>query len=144
MVDQAVLMRKAAEVRRYVGSVRARLRDVETAAPSEEVRDLVAFHLLLAAQAAIDLATHFIADRGLAVPGSYRDAFHSLARAGLIDDALAERLADCAAVRNRIAHVYDSLDWRRLVTEAPAHLDALDAFLVAVAAGSADPSSSSP
>ena len=134
MVEQAVLLRKAAEVRRYVGSVRQRLELAGTAEPSEEERDLVAFHLLLAAQAAIDLATHFIADRGLAVPGSYRDAFHSLARAGLIDDALAERLADCAAVRNRIAHVYDSLDWRRLATEIPAHLDALEAFLVAVAA----------
>ena len=47
MVEQAVLLRKAAEVRRYVGSVRRRLERAGTAEPSEEERDLVAVAAVL-------------------------------------------------------------------------------------------------
>ena len=49
------------------------------------------FFLLRAIQAAIDLAAHIIADKGLGLPGSLREHFTVLKRAGVIEQDLAEK-----------------------------------------------------
>ena len=68
-------------------------------------RDLAIFYLFLAIQECIDLSAHWVADR--------------------------LRLA--AGLRNRIAHGYAMLDYRRVQTEAQAGIPALRRFLAAVA-----------
>lgn len=135
MVERVVVLRKLGEVQRYVEDVRSRLHvDPAELAGDEDRHDLLAFRLLLAVQNAIDLAMHLVASRGESVPGSYREAFEILARAGVVDPALASQLADTAALRNRIAHVYGSIDWERLHGELPDHLLALERFAAAIAA----------
>jgi uncharacterized protein YutE (UPF0331/DUF86 family) len=135
MVEQAVLLKKVGELQRYVEHVR-RLANTkpEELAADEDRHDLMAFRLLLAVQNAIDLALHLVASRGESVPGSYREAFEILARARALDPALASQLAETAALRNRIAQLYGSVDWERLLAELPEHLLALERFAAVVAA----------
>ena len=99
MVDQAILLKKVGLLRAYVADVRSRLPlDPAGFVADADLHDLVAFHLLLAVQSAIDIATHNIACEGLGVPSSHREAFESLASTR-IDHDLAARVADAAALR---------------------------------------------
>ncbi len=66
--------------------------------------------LELAAQGCIDLAMMIVAKRGLGAPQTYREAFIALAHAKVIDDSLAEELADWAGFRNVLVHIYTELD----------------------------------
>jgi uncharacterized protein YutE (UPF0331/DUF86 family) len=70
--------------------------------------------LEIAAQCCIDLALAIIAQRALAVPQTYREAFTTLARAGVIDGALAGDLESWAGLRNVLAHMYTALDLDRI------------------------------
>ena len=70
--------------------------------------------LEVAAQCAIDLALTLVARRALGVPQSYREAFVLLARAGVIDGALADDLAKWAGLRNVLVHVYTAFDLDRI------------------------------
>lgn len=70
--------------------------------------------LEVATQCAIDLALALISRRGIGVPQTYRDAFQMLARAGVIDAALADELQQWAGMRNVLVHMYTSLDLDRV------------------------------
>ena len=70
--------------------------------------------LEVAAQCCIDLALFLISRRGLGLPQSYREAFSSLARAGMISAELASQLSDWAGLRNVLVHVYTDLDLERI------------------------------
>ena len=111
-----------------------KLRAAEPTSPEEILIDerteaFIAFHLFLLVQDAIDLAAHLIADRGLGVPSSQREAFEMLAKAGLVSPASAQAMAQMAALRNRIAHSYGDLDPVRMVREMPSGLEAVSRFL---------------
>ena len=96
-------------------------------------RDLAIFYLFLAIQECIDLAAHWVADAGWGPPDDAGSTFDVLADRGAIDRALAATLHQAAGVRNRIAHGYAMLDYRRVQVEAQRGLPALRAFLNAVA-----------
>ncbi len=70
--------------------------------------------LEVATQCAIDLALDLISRRGLGVPQSYRETFTVLARAGVIDAALATQLQGWAGMRNVLVHMYTTLDLDRV------------------------------
>lgn len=89
------------------------------------VREVVVLNLFVALQETVSLATHWLADSGLDVPGSYREIFLSLAERGRIPGELARRLAAAAGFRNLVAHQYGVLDPARVHTIALADLDDL-------------------
>ncbi|MDB4954803.1 MAG: hypothetical protein JWO36_2372 [Myxococcales bacterium] len=97
------------------------------------MQDALALSFLVATQEANDIAMHLAADEGWGLPGSYAEAFDILARNGVITADHGRELASVAAVRNRIAHGYASVDPGRLWTELPDGLDALDRFVEAIA-----------
>lgn len=72
--------------------------------------DALTLNVERACQAAIDMAMHVVAQRHLGVPQSTADAFLLLARAGLIDDALAAALCGMVGFRNVAVHQYEALD----------------------------------
>ena len=76
------------------------------------IHDLAARYLHLAVEAAIDLANHWIADRGLRTPDSNRDSFTVLEESGEIPPALAERMRGWAGFRNVLVHEYIGIDHR--------------------------------
>ena len=96
-------------------------------------RDLALFYLFLSIQECIDLSAHWVADAGWGVPDDAGSTFDVLAARQCIDQDLADRLRLAAGLRNRIAHGYAMLDYRRVHAESQAGIPALRQFLAAVA-----------
>lgn len=134
MVDKAILGKKVAAIRDAV----ARIREVLPATASEfaadrTAREIVTLNLFVALQETVSLAAHWIADEGWDVPSSYGDLFMSLAGHGVLDAALAQRLASAAGLRNLVAHQYGVLDASRVYAIASADLEDLLSFCARLA-----------
>lgn len=134
MTDLAIILRKLAALREHTARLRRR-RPGEASQLRDDVdlQDAIAMSLLVAVQAALDVALHIASDEGLGIPASYSEGFEILAQHGWIEPELARRLAAMAALRNRIAHGYASVDHVRIWTELPGGLAAFDAFASKVA-----------
>jgi uncharacterized protein YutE (UPF0331/DUF86 family) len=124
-----------------VARAQAWLSDAESllAAPPDEFvadrkgRDLALFYLFLAIQESIDLAAHWVADEGWAPPDDAGSTFDVLADRGVVERSVADGLRAAAGLRNRIAHGYAMLDYRRVQEESRAGIRPLRVFLEAVA-----------
>jgi uncharacterized protein YutE (UPF0331/DUF86 family) len=118
-----LLLKKLLLIRDRIAKVRAALpARPEQIAQDERLEAFVSFNLFLLAQDSIDLATHLVAARGLAVPGSQREVFETLVAAGLLTAETGQAMAALASLRNRIAHSYGEIDPARLAAEAPTGL----------------------
>ena len=134
MVDRELLAKGVADIRDAVSRIREVLpTDVVVFERDRTTREVVVLNLFVALQACLSLATHWLADEGLAVPASYRDVFRVLGERSVLPADLADRLALAAGLRNLIAHRYGVLDWRRIHAVAAADLDDLHAFCSALA-----------
>jgi uncharacterized protein YutE (UPF0331/DUF86 family) len=124
-----------------VARAQAWLSDVESllAAPPDEFvadrrgRDLSLFYLFLAIQECIYFAAHWVADEGWAPPDDAGSTFDVLADRGVIARPAADGLRAAAGLRNRIAHGYAMLDYRRVQEESRAGIRPVRQFLEAVA-----------
>jgi uncharacterized protein YutE (UPF0331/DUF86 family) len=134
VVDKAIIAAKAAAVADATARIRAVLpTDADAFIRDRTVREVAVLNLFVAIQNCLDLATHWVAEAGWAMPGTYADAFAALADHGVIPHELARRLAVAAAFRNLVAHQYGVLDWRRVHALAASELSALDTFCGALA-----------
>lgn len=121
---------------RRVAELLARVDRVRTLTPAELdtflkeriAAEALILNLYLALQATTDLALHLVAERGLGIPASARDAFFLLERATLLSPELARRLAAAVGLRNRIAHQYGTLDLALVFGAARDDLGDLEAF----------------
>jgi uncharacterized protein YutE (UPF0331/DUF86 family) len=132
-LDRAVLAEKTATVERHLGRVAARLpADAEELQPATDASDAVILHLWQAVQVVIDLAVSACVALDLGTPANYGEAFRRLAQAGVLDQALAERLTSAAGFRNVVAHAYEELDMERVHRAAQRGPADLRAFLSAL------------
>lgn len=89
---------------RYAGADRADLL-------GDDVRlGHVKYTFVTALEACIDAAQHVCASEGLGPPETNADAFRVLARHGLIDAGLGDRLAAAVGFRNVLVHGYAEVD----------------------------------
>lgn len=134
-------MVKPEVVRRKISLAASRLDKAEAllSQPPEEFladeaqQDLASFYLLLAIQECIDLAAHWLSDKGWDPPENAASLFEVLASHQAIDRELAVSLGQAVGLRNRIAHGYSSIDHERIQAEYHKGLGDLRRFLVAVA-----------
>jgi uncharacterized protein YutE (UPF0331/DUF86 family) len=84
--------------------------------------------LQLAAESCLDLAHHLISDSGWPTPTTYRQAFQTLERHGVIDAALAGHMADWASLRNILVHLYLDVDYERIWEVLTGELSQLEDF----------------
>jgi uncharacterized protein YutE (UPF0331/DUF86 family) len=96
-------------------------------------QDALALSLLVALQEASDIALHIASDEGWGIASSYAASFDRLARHGVIDEELSARLVGVAALRNRVAHGYASVDVERIWREVPEGLASLREYAAAIA-----------
>ena len=75
----------------------------------------VKYAFVVAIEAAIDAAEHVISAEGWRVPESFADAFAVLGEGGILDDELADAMADAARFRNLLVHGYADVDDRRVL-----------------------------
>jgi len=106
--------------------------DEEAFVDATRERDLALFYLFLALQECIDLAAHWVADANWGMPDDAGSTFDELADRHAIPRDLADRLREGVGLRNRIAHGYALLDYRRVRSEALVGIPSLKDFLAAV------------
>jgi uncharacterized protein YutE (UPF0331/DUF86 family) len=97
----------------------ARLAEIPQATHAEFAADFrnvdSALHRLQTSiQALIDVGSYKLGRRGLAPPDSSRDILALLERDGALPAGTAERFASLFGFRNRIVHLYDRVDPRRV------------------------------
>lgn len=94
--------------------------------------------LHLAAECALDLANHLIAERGWQTPKTYREAFSTLVTQAVLDPQLGAAMEGWAGLRNVLVHLYLEVDQEILHGILTGDLDELEAFARAlVVAGAA-------
>ena len=135
MVDRDVIAAKLAESGERVARVRHhRPESAEALAADQDVSDLVAFNLMLAVQACLDVASHLIADQGWPPARDLAGSFRRLHEHGVIERRTAAALGRAAGLRNVVAHVYAETDPGLLFAGATSGLDDLERFAAQVAA----------
>ncbi len=123
MVDD-VLINKAASIERCVKRAREEY-ERDTASFSEDYtrQDAAILNVQRACEAALDMGQHLIRRDRLGVPQSARDVFSLLARAGYIEDSLADSLKRMVGFRNIAVHDYQDLQLPIVVAIIEKHLD---------------------
>lgn len=101
---------------------------MEALVADENALDLVSFNLMLAVQAACDIATHVIAEERFRPASSLAESFERLAEEGVISRTTAARLAQAAGFRNVVAHAYHRVNPTAVYMASTTGLDDLDAF----------------
>ncbi len=135
MVDREVIVARLELLRLNVRRLRDVLAAGREAFLAEEDLFLKAERCLqVALQAMLDIGNHLIASEGLARPHGYEDIVPSLARAGLIDAALAKQLRGAAGMRNILVHAYLRIDHELIFTELERDLPSLEEFARQIAA----------
>jgi uncharacterized protein YutE (UPF0331/DUF86 family) len=86
-------------------SIDTYLRDGKSQAASER-------WMQVAAQAVLDVASHFIAHNHWGTPQSYSESVARLGEKGVITSVLAERLVGLVKLRNVLVHQYANVDPR--------------------------------
>ena len=92
------------------------------------VENVATLNLQRAIQATIDMAQVVIAAQNLSLPNSYGHAFRIIAKAGVIDDALATQMVKMVGFRNIAVHAYQEIDVGILKAIITNHLDELRIF----------------
>jgi uncharacterized protein YutE (UPF0331/DUF86 family) len=132
LVDREAVDRRLREIDSRVSE----LREVQLPGRDRFLSDrnlvtLTERHLQVALQAAIDIAVQIVAEDSAETPEDYASAFLALGRIGVVDGAVAQRLASAAKLRNILVHMYLKVDPQKL-WDALQNLDDLDAFAQAV------------
>lgn len=126
MVERDVVLAKAATIDRCLN----RIAEVQQAGGNlkpVDIDDITVLNVTRATQAAIDLANHVVTTEGYGLPDSVAAAFLILAKHGVIDEGLAERMRRMVGFRNIAVHDYEALDPNVLRAIVERHLDDLRA-----------------
>ena len=123
MLDD-VLINKAATIERCVARAREEYHANPASFATDYTRqDAAILNIQRACEAALDMGQHLIRRDRLGVPQSARDVFSLLARAGYIEDSLADSLKRMVGFRNIAVHEYQTLQMPVTIAIITQHLD---------------------
>ncbi len=135
MVDLDVLVRRLEKLEQLLRKLRGlQSVDLDTFLEDEDTQAKAERWLQVAVECALDLANHIIAERGWQTPSTYREAFKTLHREGLLEAELASQMADWAGLRNVLVHLYLEIDHRLLHKFLQEELGQIEAFGKTIAA----------
>jgi uncharacterized protein YutE (UPF0331/DUF86 family) len=133
VADPEVIRDRESRIRAYVRDLREFSRVTEPQFLANRERQYAVLHALqLAVEAATDIATHICAADDFGTPASYAEAFDLLARASILDPALATDLQAMARFRNRIVHFYAQVDLPTVYRVLQERLGDFERFLAAI------------
>lgn len=129
-MNNAVLEQKLESLRRCVQRVESRLPESLQALQTDlDAQDIVALNLTRSVQLCVDMAAHWLAEHADSnAPRTMGQSFDALAQAGVIEQALADRMRKSVGFRNVMVHSYDEIDWAIVYAIARYHLDDFRAF----------------
>lgn len=116
MVDRDLLLRKVADLERYVEQL-AMYRDVgiEAYAANWQMQRIVERTLHLAIETCMDIAEHIVADRRLGIPETGAASFELLTEASVLPEDLGASLVKMVGFRNILVHDYARIDHARVL-----------------------------
>ena len=124
-----VLLNKAAAIERAVRRVREEhAGDDRHLFENPTRQDAIILNLQRACETSIDAAMHLVRVRRLGIPQETREAFDLLARAGVLDTVLSDRLKKMVGFRNVAIHEYQKLNLEIVCRIVVEHLDDFQAF----------------
>lgn len=132
-IDKESIHSKIARIRKNLKELRkiARIsyedytRDDITTAASERL-----IHVSI--EAMLDIGSHIIAQEAVGEPVEYRDVFKLLVHAGILPKDKEVAFINLAGLRNRIVHLYDEIDHKKLHQALQSGLNDFDDFLRAI------------
>lgn len=127
MTDPELIAKKLALIETCVRELRTMAR-LETLAEDIREQRFVERTLQIAIQAALDAASHIVADERLGEPSTYRQLFELLEKADYISLELSTELEKMAGFRNVLVHGYDSVDLAIVKDIVENRLDDLEQF----------------
>ncbi|MEM9553789.1 MAG: DUF86 domain-containing protein [Acidobacteriota bacterium] len=133
MTDAGLVAKKLTLIERYLGELRSQARPERLFDDVKEERFIV-HTLQLAIQAALDVASHIVADDRLGEPVTNHDLFQILARAEWLEADLATSLQRMVGFRNVIVHDYADVDLGIVRSVVTSHLSDFENFVAAVRA----------
>jgi len=129
MVDVDVVAVKLAEIADRLERVRSCCpAEAETLAQDRDALELVSFNLILAIQAALDVASHIIADEGWPAAATLNESFVRLHEHQVISAETLTGVRPAARLRNILAHMYSSVDPGKVHLAATVGLSELERF----------------
>lgn len=133
MVDKALLLRKLAELERYLGQIREYTNiTIEQYSSDWKIQRIIERTLQIMIETCVDIAGHIISDRGYRIPKSYADTFRVLHEENVLGKELFETMDKMAKFRNIVVHNYDKVDTSIVVTILRKHLDDFSTYKNAI------------
>ena len=111
MVDEALLLRKLAELDEYLKQV-SEYSDITVKEYYDDwkAQRIIERTLQMMLETCVDIAGHIISDEGYRIPKSYADTFRVLYENNIFDKKLFQTMDKMAKFRNIIVHHYDKVD----------------------------------
>ena len=134
MTDSDLVAKKLAFIETCLADLRRLGRPEQIETDLREQR-FVAYTLQVAIQAALDVASHIVADDRLGEPANNRALFELLVREGWLPRGLSAALSDMVGFRNILVHGYQAVDPMIVRDVVEHHLDDLLSFVAAIRAG---------
>lgn len=111
-MDRQLILEKLESLRRCVRRVEGKCPDrQETLFEDWDVQDILTLNLTRAVQLCVDIAAHLIASSDLPAPDTMAGTFEAMHRAGMLSEALTDRLRRAVGFRNVAIHNYRDIDW---------------------------------
>lgn len=76
-----------------------------------DLQDILALNLSRAAQLAVNMGAHIVAQQEVPAPGTMGQTFDLLADEGVLTRELAQQLKKAVGFRNIAVHNYDAINW---------------------------------
>lgn len=89
-------------------------------------------YLQVAIEAMLDIGSHIIAEEGLGEPLEYRDVFQILCQARILPKARLQHFQNMVGLRNRIVHLYETIDHKLIHQFLQKNLQDFEIFLRAI------------
>jgi len=111
MVDEALILRKLAELDQYYGQLKEyENTTVDQYSDDWKIQRIIERTLQMMIETCVDIAGHIIADKGFRIPKSYADTFKVLLEERILDRKLSAVMEKMAKFRNIVVHHYDKVD----------------------------------
>jgi len=137
MVDEALLLRKLAELDEYLKQV-SEYSDITVKEYYDDWKSqrIIERTLQMMLETCVDIAGHIISDEEYRIPKSYADTFRVLHENNILDEKFFQTMDKMAKFRNIVVHHYDKVDaeivigiLRRNLADFSRYKDAIIRFL---------------
>ena len=129
---------KAATIVSQIRSSTERLKTIAKTPEDQFLRDpdkidSAKYNFVIGIEACIDLCNHIISQNGFRSPHDYADTFKVMEETGAFDSPFTSELQKMAKFRNRLVHLYWTIDNKQLYSILQNHLGDFAKFLNSIA-----------